>query len=216
MIFVNFKTYEEGTGEEALCLARICQETKSQMGVDIVPVVQAVDILRITQSVSLSVWVQHIDDIKFGPNTGRILPEVVKDAGASGTILNHSENKITPAAIKTTINRVQSLGMKVMVCCKALDEGEIIAKFNPDFLAYEPPQLIGSRGITVATAKPKVISDFVVNFPRLPIIVGAGIHSFQDVEISLKLGARGILVATDVVLAKDPKKQLKELARGFK
>jgi len=49
-----------------------------------------------------------------------------------------------------------------------------------------------------------------------PVLVGAGIHQAKDVEVSLKMGARGILVASDVVKAEDPRKELLELAEVFR
>jgi len=216
MIFVNFKTYRQGTGEKALELAKICQEVKEQEKVEIIPVVQAADIYRLGKAVSLPVWTQHIDNIEFGPNTGSLLPEAIREAGASGTILNHSENKLPFEVIKETIGRLKDLSMRVLVCSESIEEGKKIAEFKPDFLAYEPPELIGNREISVSTAKPRVLADFVAKFSQIPVIVGAGIHSFTDVKIALKLGAMGVLVATDVVLAGDQKKELTELAKGFK
>ena len=55
----------------------------------------------------------------------------------------------------------------------------------------------------------------VDKYSKTPVLVGAGIHSKQDVKIALDLGAKGILVATDVIEADNPKKELAELARGF-
>jgi triosephosphate isomerase len=49
----------------------------------------------------------------------------------------------------------------------------------------------------------------------LPLIVGAGVHSMEDVKKSLELGAVGVAVATDIVKAQDPKKELMDLVSGF-
>jgi triosephosphate isomerase len=46
--------------------------------------------------------------------------------------------------------------------------------------------------------------------------VGAGIKSRNDVETSLKRGAVGIVPSSAVVLAKNQKKILEDLAEGFK
>jgi triosephosphate isomerase len=216
MIFVNFKTYQQGTGQKALQLVKICQKIAEKEKIEIIPVVQAVDIFRISQSSSLPVWTQHLDEIGFGANTGRVLAEAVLAAGASGAILNHSENKIPTEIIRETVERAKSLGLRVLVCSESVEEAGEIIKSKPDFLGYEPPEFIGSQKDSVATARPGVIADFVKKFPALPIIIGAGIHSRQDVEIGLKLGAKGILVASGVVLAKEPEKKLTDLAKGFK
>lgn len=215
IIFVNFKTYKEGTGEKAVELAKICQEGVKESGVEIIAAVQAADIFRVASKISLPVWAQHVDDIDPGPNTGQVLPETILAAGARGTILNHSENKLPVQVIGSTIVRCKNLGLKTLVCAESVDEAKEIVEFKPDFLTYEPPEFIGSRTASVSTAKPGVIKDFVKEIKDIPILVGAGVHSKEDVKIAIKLGAAGVLVATDIVLAKDPKKELIDLARGF-
>jgi len=216
MIFVNFKTYEQGTGEKAVVLAKICQEVAKETSVKIFPVVQAVDIYRVAKEVKNEIWAQHVDDIEYGQNTSQILPEAVKTAGAGGTILNHSENKLPVEVINETVKRCQDLGLKVLVCSDNLEEARQIAVSKPDFIAYEPPELIANRTASVATAKPEIIKDFVNEIRQIPVLVGAGIHSQEDVKKSVKLGAVGILVASDVVLSQNPKKELLDLASGFK
>jgi triosephosphate isomerase len=215
VIFVNFKTYQKGTGEEALELAKICQAVARESGLEIIAVVQAADIWRLTQALSLPVWAQHLDAIEYGPHTGQILPEAAAAAGAKGTLLNHSENQLPVEVIKETIERCQKLKLKVLVCAKSLGEAQEIVEAKPDLIAFEPPELIGSQTISVSTAKPEIIKDFVRDVKDIPILVGAGVHSREDVRMALSLGAVGFLVATDVVLAKDPKRELLDLTRGF-
>lgn len=215
MVFVNFKTYRQGTGKAAIKLTQICQAVEKKTSVKVVPVVQIVDIFRIIKKTGGPVWAQHIDDIEYGPNTGQILPEAVKAAGAVGVLLNHSENKLPVEVIGETIKRCQSLKLRVLVCSDSLEEAEEIAVFKPDLLAYEPPELIGSQTASVSTAKPEVIKDFVTEIKNIPVLIGAGIHSQQDVKIGIKLGTVGILVSSDVVLAQNPEKELLDLADGF-
>lgn len=215
MIFINFKTYEQGTGQTALKLAKVCQAVAKKTSIEIIPLVQAVDIFRLAQK-GLEVWAQHLDDINFGPNTGQVLPQAVLAAGAKGTILNHSENKLPTQVIGSIVTRCQRLKLKTLVCAESVEEGKEIAAFKPDYLAYEPPEFIGSRTTSVSTAKPEVIRNFVKKIKTVPILVGAGVHSQEDVKMAIKLGAVGVLVATDIVLAKNPKKELADLAKGFK
>lgn len=220
MIFVNFKTYKEGTGEEAVKLAKICQEVSEKSGVEIIPVVQVVDLYRISKEVKIPLWVQHVDWFPQGQFTGFINLEAVIEAGGFGTLLNHSEHQIPPGTINQAIKRIGTYNLelgnfRVMVCCRTLGQAEKLAKLGPDFLAYEPPELIGSQEKSVASEKPETIKK-IVEMASVPVIVGAGVHSQEDVKTSLKMGAKGILVATDVVLAKEPKKELEDLAEGFK
>jgi triosephosphate isomerase len=215
VIFINFKTYQEATGKKALELAKACQAVAKEASVEIVPIVQAVDIFRLANA-GFKVWAQHVDDIEYGPNTGQILPEAVLAAGAKGTVLNHSENKLPAEMVKTTLVRCQVIGLKTLVFAASIEEAEELVAGKPDFLAYEPPEFIGSRTASVASAKQGVIKEFVDKIKTVPILVGAGIHSRKDVETSLRLGAKGVLVASDVVLAENPKKELLDLTKGFK
>lgn len=223
MILVNFKTYQEGTGEGAIKLVKICQEVSQSSGVRIIPIVQVVDLWHAASHFpKLEIWVQHVDWYPQGKHTGFINLEAVTQAGAKGTLLNHSEHQVPPGTVKQVIKRVKEQKskrageFKVMVCCKTLGQARKLAKLEPDFLAYEPPELIGSREKSVASQKPKVIKKIVSLVSPVPVIVGAGIHSGQDVRISLRMGAKGVLVATDIVLAKSQKRELLELVSGFR
>jgi len=216
MIFVNFKTYQQGTGGEAVKLAKACFQVQEGTAVKIFPVVQTADIFRVVQETGGIVWAQHVDDIGYGPNTGQILPEAIKAAGAVGTSLNHSENKLPLKVVAETIKHCRKLGLKTLVCSGSLEEANRLIGFAPDFLAYEPPELIGSRTVSVATAKLAVIKEFIKEIKNVPVLVGAGIDSQEDVRLSVRLGTVGVLVSSAVVLGNDPRKKLVELVEGFK
>lgn len=200
-------------------MAKICQEVSLQAQIPIIPVVQVVDLIRITQAVKIPVWVQHLDWQPQGQHTGWINLEAVIEAGAKGTLLNHAEHQIPPGTVKQVIKRIQNPEFRikkfgVMVCCKTMGQAERLAKFKPDYLAYEPPELIGGD-LAVSEAKPVVIGRIVKKLPQTKIIVGAGIKTGKDVKRSLELGARGVLVSSGIVLAKDQKEVLEDLVRGF-
>ena len=217
MIIINFKTYEQGTGENALKLAKICEEIARDSGAEIILAVQPTDISLISQNVSLKVFAQHIDDNSFGSHTGSITSEAVKRAGAVGTLINHSEKHLILMEVEKRILRAKEAELTTIVCAKTSDEAKEIAKFHPDFIAIEPPELIGGE-ISVASAKPELISSTIekVNeIKEIPVLAGAGIKNSVDVKVSLELGAKGILVASGVVKSKDIKESLKGLIDGF-
>lgn len=212
MIFVNFKTYQQGTGESALSLAKICAEVEKETGIKIIPIVQVVDIFHLV-SQGLNVWAQHMDGIDFGPHTGQILPKALKEAGAKGILLNHAEKKLAFEDLKKIMEKRQDF--QTLVCSESIEEGQQIAPLKPDFLAYEPPELIGGT-VSVSQAKPEIISGFVAKIKEVPVLVGAGIHHQEDIKKALELGAKGVLVSSDVVLSENPKQELLNLAGGFK
>ena len=216
MILVNFKTYQEATGEAALELAKICQEVSLTSKIEIIPVVQATD-LSLLSKAGIKAWVQGLDDVDFGSYTGKILPQAVIAAGARGVILNHSENKIPPTMIISLVNRLRKIdkNFKVLVCCESLTEAQNFISCVPDMIAYEPPELIGGD-VSVSRARPEINTDFVNYLKTISVLVGAGIHNSQDVIKALSLGAKGILVSSGVVLSPNPKEVLQDLVSAFK
>ncbi len=213
MIIVNFKTYREATANNAVKLAKMCESVSKKTGVSIVPSVQATDIRLVSNSVEIPVFAQHIDAIDYGASTGHTLAEAVREAGASGSLINHSERRIGMDAIGKCVKKLKSLGMTSVVCVKDDEEGMEIAQFSPDYIAVEPPELIGGD-ISVSTAKPELISDSVKRI-KCKVLVGAGIKNGNDVRIAKRLGAEGILVASGIVKAANQEKALLELAESM-
>ena len=219
MLFINFKTYEQGSGTKALELVKALEEVANETQVKIIPVVQAADVKEAVQSSKLEIWVQHVDVVEFGAHTGSVLPEAVFEDGAIGTFLNHSEKKFPDFESLTKVHkRAVAVGLKTLIFASSLDELSNIAVLNPTFVSYEPPEFIGNTTISVTSAQPDIILKAVeiAKTHNLPLIVGAGIHSAQDVKKSIELGAAGIAVATNIVKAEDPKKALINLIEGFK
>ncbi|MEE9524981.1 MAG: triose-phosphate isomerase [Candidatus Woesearchaeota archaeon] len=216
MLFVNFKTYESATGEKAVELAKICEKVSKETGKEIVCVVQAVDIYRVSQAVKLKVFAQHIDDVDYGSNTGFIMIDAVKQAGAVGTIINHSEHRIPLQKIKDAVEKCKHKMFPVLVCAQDPDEVEQMTRMEPDWIAYEPPELIGGD-ISVSTAKPELITESVERaaLREKPLIVGAGVKNAIDVKVSIDLGAKGILVASGVTKSEDPEAALKDLVSNL-
>lgn len=219
MIFVNFKTYDEGSGQKALQLTRILEEVASQTQIKIIPVPQIIDAEEVVASTKLEVWIQHIDPISYGPNTGWTLPEEAVRIGVRGVFLNHSEHKFSGwEALVKAVARCREVDLKTLVFAADIEELKKVLTLSPTYVAYEPPELIGSTETSVAQAKPEVISqaEELSKAAGVPLIVGAGIHSKDDVKKSLGLGAVGVAVSSDIVKAEDPKAELLDLTEGFK
>ena len=218
IILVNFKTYAEATGRNALNLAKTADKINQETGVAVGVAPQYVDIAPIAQAVSIPVFAQHIDPVTHGSFTGHVLPESVKEAGAVGTLINHSERRLKLADIDAAITRAQQVGLVTVICSNNSAVSAAIAALKPNMVAVEPPELIGS-GIPVSKAKPEVVSGTVelvkrVN-PNVIVLCGAGITTGEDVAAALKLGTEGVLVASGIVKAKDPYKALLDFAEAI-
>ena len=215
MIIVNFKTYLESTGKRAVELAKQAEKASKETGVCIIVAPQFADLAKIAEEVEIPVFAQHIDPIKPGNSTGHILAESVKEAGVVGTLINHSERQLRLLDIDAIIALTREKGLTSCVCANNPSVSAAIAAMHPDITSVEPPELIGS-GISVSKAKPEIVTDTVKLVqkvdPKMTILCGAGISTAEDVSIALKLGTRGVLVASGIVKAKDPYSVLRAFA----
>ena len=215
MIITNFKTYESATGEAAMKLGRIHEAVAKETGADIRIAVQPVDLAWLSHALDIPVYAQHVDPVEFGSHTGHILPENVKMATATGTLLNHSERRLERGVLKASIERAKQVGLEVIVCAKNPEEGASFLEFEPDLIAVEPPELIGGD-ISVSTAQPEIIENAATSIGSKKLLVGAGVKTGEDVRMSLALGARGVLLASGVTKAADPRAVLLNLIEGLK
>ena len=211
----NLKNYETSTGANALTMAKIHDKVAKETGASIGIAVNAIDLYRVAKEVSIPVFAQHVDPIDYGKGTGHILPQAVKKAGAIGTLLNHSERRLDPNVLEDSVACAQKATLFRIVCAENPEEIEKLAPLQPDCLAFEPPELIGSTGASVANSKPQSIADSVAVSGGIPVLVGAGINSVEDVKVSLELGAQGFLVATAITKADDPEAALREFVGAF-
>lgn len=217
-LIVNFKSYRKGIGKKAFELSKVCEKVSKSTGVNIAVVPQFTDLRMISKDIDVEVFSQHIDPVNYGSNTGHVLPEAVKKSGASGTLLNHSERRIDQVDIEKGIKRAKELDMETLVCVQNVEEAEKVSNLKPDYIAYEPPELIGGD-ISVSQSKPDILRRAVKKIKSIDksieVLTGAGIKTSQDVKKALELGTKGVLVASGIIKADKPKKALKELVKGF-
>jgi triosephosphate isomerase len=218
-IIVNLKTYLEATGNGAVALARKAEEVSRETNVNVAVAPQLADLSSVAKAVKIPVFAQHVDPIKPGGHTGHVLAESVKEAGAVGTLINHSERQLKLADIDEIIRITRDKGMLSLVCANNPTISTAVASLMPDAIAIEPPELIGT-GIPVSKAQPEVVSGTVglvreIN-KKVTILCGAGISHGEDVAAALKLGTQGVLVASGIVKAKDPYKIMHEFADAMK
>jgi triosephosphate isomerase len=217
MIIVNFKTYLKATGKKAVELTKKAEKASIETKVSIGVAPQFTDIATIAKTVNIPVFAQHIDSIQPGSHTGHVLAESVKEAGAMGTLINHSERQLKLSDIDAIIKITRQKKLVSVVCASNPNISVAAASLKPDIIAIEPPELIGT-GIPVSKAKPEVITD-TINLVRkinekVIILCGAGITRGEDVKAALRLGTQGVLVASGIVKAKDPYTVLREFAEA--
>ncbi len=218
IIILNFKTYKESTGKNAVKLAKIADRIAKQSGnIEIFAAVQASDISSVAANVDkVHVLAQHIDPIEPERSTGFILPEAVAEAGAVGTLLNHSEHQMDLYQLAIAIKRCKEAGLTSFAFGTTVAKLAKIARLRPDSVVIEPPELVGGS-VSVTSAKPQVITksiDAVRKTANIPVLCGAGIKTEKDVSKAIELGTVGIAVASGFVLAKRPEKALVDFVVG--
>ena len=193
MIVVNFKNYKTGT--EILKLTKEIEKYDKK----VIVAVPSVYLKLISLKTKLKVFAQHIDSEEGKKATGFVLAESVKDAGAEGTLLNHSEHRLKEEEIKKTIKKAKRVGLKVVLCVKKPDETEKYKNLKPYGIAFEDSNLI-STGKSIVNYKSDSVKKFAKILWKTKIVpfCGAGISSMDDYKASLKLGCKGVLVSSAI------------------
>ncbi|HCK33605.1 MAG TPA: triose-phosphate isomerase [Gemmatimonadetes bacterium] len=205
LVVVNFKTYQtaHGASAEELAVAMSGIETNARM----IAAVSALDLAAVVAAApDLEVWCQHLDPVGFGSNTGWLHPETAIERGATGTLINHAEHKVSIEHVAMLLDQVPE-GFEVCACAADIDEAMAMAALVPNYVAVEPPELIGGD-TSVTNADPDIVSDTAAAVREVSdevgILCGAGVKTGADVAKAIELGTTGVLLASGVTKADDP------------
>ena len=222
ILILNFKNYLEVAGRASIELAKAARQVSKSLDgrIKIVACPPQPALSLVKENVDIPVFAQHVDDAKEGSTTGYFIPEIAKSFGAQGSLINHSEHRIErPETIQNLVDNLRKLQMVSVVCARSSTEVADIARFKPDYIAIEPPELIGS-GKAVSKENPAIVTESIESAAKVSqevrVICGAGITDAADVRSALKLGAKGILVASGVIKANSWVDKITELASGYK
>ena len=217
MFIINCKNYEEISGDKIKKFIKIAEQVSKKHKIKIA-ISPPQHLIGLVANSSIPILAQHIDDSKIGSTTGYIIPELLKKSKVKGSLINHSEHRISSKEIEKLVLKLKELKMISIVCVKDISEVKKYLKINPDFIAIEPPELIGS-GKAVSKEKPDLIEKAarVVNNSKnkTKLLCGAGIVSGEDVAKSIELGSKGILVASGIIKAKNWNKIISEFAKAL-
>ncbi len=211
---LNLKAYPGSAGLKGLKLAEVARDAAEAAGKTVVICPQQCDLRWVLEKVpetkNYKVFAQHGDAVGQGSRTGWVPLEAIKDCGASGLLINHSEHRIDK--VEETIKAAKELGLTTVVCAQSPEESKKFSGFEPFAVAFEPPDLIGS-GISVTT-RPEIAEESIkaiqAGGPAKPF-VGAGVSNAADVKESFALGAEGVLLASAFVKAENPRALLDEM-----
>jgi triosephosphate isomerase len=195
MIIVNFKSVKEGN--------RVLGFAREMDGLGVVVAVPSANIKEVSGGTGLEVFSQHVEG--FNDEKGFLDVKATKEAGASGTLLNHNDHPLSLDEIKRAVKECHAEGLRVVVCVKDLEMVGELKKLGVFAIAYEEPRLIGSKDSV--TNYPEKIRKFVGLFGGSEVapLCGAGVNSRRDVEKAGELGCEGVLVSSAVMKAEDPR-----------
>jgi len=226
MLLINFKTYQNSTGARAVALAKKADKVALETGAEIAVAVDATSINAVSSAVSIPVFAQHVDPAGFGANTGHITADMLREAGARGAIINHTEKKMEFNSLVGSIAKCRTAGLTSVVCVNSVEEAKAIMSVSPDYLSLEYADLIGS-GKSISLLKPKDVAYFAKlvkgsgetnrirgQAPTKPLC-GAGVSCGNDVRAALELGTHGVIVASAIVNAQDQEAVIKEMAEAL-
>ncbi len=212
-VLVNLKAYPC----DGIAIAEAARDVADETGARIGIAPQAAALERVAAT-GVETWAQHVSPNTHGSHTGSTLAEAVDSAGATGTLLNHSERRLTMAAIDDGLGAAERAGLDTVVCANNPKQVGAAAALGPDAVAVEPPELIGGD-VSVSTADPGIIEAAAASIdavdPSVDLYCGAGVSTGTDVAAAADLGATGVLLASGVAKADAPRRVLRDLVSGI-
>ena len=195
-------------GAEAVRLAVEADRLAAELGVSIVYDPQAVDIPAVAAATSrILVFAQHMDPLAPGRGVGGVLAEALRDAGAVGTLLNHSEKPMPLGAMAMAIERARAIGLFTLVFADSPAEAAALAHLGPDIILAEPPELIAT-GVSAGNVMAGFVADTVAAVkgvdPEILVMSGAGVNGAEDVDRMIRLGLDGTGSSSGILKADDP------------
>ncbi len=218
-LIINLKNYLETSGDNTIKLVKDAEKVSERLDVEIIVSPPQPSLALIVKQTNLKVISQHVDLKKIGSTTGYYVPEIIDKIGAAGSLINHSEHPIEITEIKQLIEKLKELNLLSFVCVKTTKELKGILELEPNYIAIEPPELIGTQK-SISSEKPFLIREckqIVSTKDQISeLICGAGINKNEDVKMALEYGAKGILVSSSITKASNWYEKIFELASAFK
>jgi triosephosphate isomerase len=212
-VLVNLKAYPC----DPVAVATAAADVADDSGVDVAVAPQAAHLSAVADT-GVETFAQHVSPVDHGSHTGSTLAEAAADAGATGTLLNHSERRLTLADIDASLRAAERAGLETCACANNPAQIAAVTALGPDAVAVEPPELIGT-GTPVSQADPDIVEDAVAAAAGVDadvdVYCGAGISTGDDVLAARDLGSTGVLLASGVAKADDPRAALEDLVSGL-
>ncbi|MFC1685525.1 triose-phosphate isomerase [Nanoarchaeota archaeon] len=201
LIGLNFKKYKQATGKNALKLLKILDKYRNN--VKMLAGVYEKDYSYV-KKVKIPVYSQKLHIFEVGE---------AKKKGLKGTFLNHSDHRLKFDVLKEIVKECKKKKFSTIVFAASLKEAKKIISLRPDYVAYEDPLLIGTTRSITKYRSGKVKAFVGMCKGKTIPLCGAGIHEKEDLDAAIKLGCKGILMASAFVKSRDPNKFIKDFVK---
>lgn len=214
LFFINFKNYPQAFEGFPKIYQDLEEVARKHPEVKTIFAPSPLLLAQVAKTVKTPVWAQHLDPLTLGRGTGFLPVEAGKYLKIKGTFLNHSEHPLSAQELEKAVEMAKKANLATLVFAATPERIRKVRDLNPDYIAYEPPELIGGD-ISVTSARAEIIPEAVEAAKPIPLLVGAGIHEGKDIKTALKLGSIGGVVSSAIVTTPQPAAVLDELLSAF-
>lgn len=106
MFIINCKNYEEVAGNKIIEFVKIAEKISKKYKIKIA-VAPPQHLIGLVANSSIPILAQHVDNSKIGSTTGFVIPELLKKSKISGSLINHSEHRISEKEIIELVLRLR-------------------------------------------------------------------------------------------------------------
>lgn len=199
-------------GKDIVDLAKVADAAAKKYDVRVIYTTPYANIKEVAQSTQkIYVFAPHMDYAPVGRGLANVLPESIKEAGAQGVMLNHSERPLSLATLGQTIKRARELEMMTIVCADSIEELKGVSILKPDMIVAEPTELIGTGNAADVSYVKKSLDTIFAISKDIGVLIGGGISSGEDAYRVIKAGADATGSSSGIFKADDPEKMIYEM-----
>ena len=117
MFVINCKNYEEISGDKIIQFIKTAEKISKKYKIKIA-IAPPQHLVGLVSKSNIPILAQHVDVSKVGSTTGFIVPELLKKSKVAGSLINHSEHRISPKEISLLVPKLRELKMISILCVK--------------------------------------------------------------------------------------------------
>jgi triosephosphate isomerase len=227
LILGNWKMH--GLGADLAEIARI-DEAVAELGVDAGLMLPATLVERAARQVrAVAIGGQDCHPAAEGACTGGVSAAMLREAGATITLVGHSETREDGLSVAAKARAAQSAGLAVVICvgegersadASGLVAAQLRASLPPDLdwsrasIAYEPVWCIGGDSVPDVAHLARIFEMLRTEASEARLLYGGAVDGGNAAELLALRGVDGLLVGRASRLATDFVPVLKASAGG--